>query len=192
MVDRRVRKTKRALAKALTDIVGRKGIEKLTVGELLEAADVGRATFYSHFADKDDFIRLSLSEMIDAADRHSRAHTRAGEIRLVPSLELLAHYHEVKSYVRSLARSGTLAARLTNTEIKLRDVAEDRLAGYPLAPRAPPRAEIAAFVAGAFVGLARAWIERGMAEPPDAVDRAFVALVRGAVAPMLADDAVSG
>ena len=49
--DRRIKKTKKALAEALADLLIEKNIQKITIQELIDKADVGRRTFYDHFAD---------------------------------------------------------------------------------------------------------------------------------------------
>ena len=49
--DRRVNRTRRALKDALCDLILEKGYEHVTVGDVLDRADVGRSTFYAHFVD---------------------------------------------------------------------------------------------------------------------------------------------
>ena len=52
--DRRVKYTKKALKNSLIDSLKEKTIEKITVKELCEKADVNRGTFYSHYSDQFD------------------------------------------------------------------------------------------------------------------------------------------
>src|SRR5690242_10979296 len=61
--DRRVNRTRRALKDALTDLILEKGYERVTVGDVLERADVGRSTFYAHFVDKDDLLMAILADL---------------------------------------------------------------------------------------------------------------------------------
>lgn len=49
--DIRVKKTKKALQVALATLMSEKDIRKITVGELVERADIHRATFYTHYSD---------------------------------------------------------------------------------------------------------------------------------------------
>src|SRR3954469_23951916 len=61
--DRRVRRTRRLLREALLALVLEKGYEAVTVQDVLDRADVGRATFYAHFRDKDDLLISGADEL---------------------------------------------------------------------------------------------------------------------------------
>lgn len=50
-LDRRTRRTREALIGALLDLLREKPLNAITVTELTEAADVNRATFYTHYQD---------------------------------------------------------------------------------------------------------------------------------------------
>ncbi|WP_442809454.1 TetR/AcrR family transcriptional regulator [Streptomyces sp. SR27] len=54
--DRRVRRTRAALRQALVELVLQKGFHAVTVEEITERADIGRATFYAHYRDKEDLL----------------------------------------------------------------------------------------------------------------------------------------
>ncbi|MBQ5801490.1 MAG: TetR/AcrR family transcriptional regulator, partial [Clostridia bacterium] len=52
-MDRRQRKTRDAIFKAFIQLLSQKNCNDITVGEIIDLADVGRATFYAHFETKD-------------------------------------------------------------------------------------------------------------------------------------------
>jgi hypothetical protein len=54
--DRRIQKTKQLLAKALKDLVNEKGYDAVTVQDIIERANVGRSTFYSHYESKEQLL----------------------------------------------------------------------------------------------------------------------------------------
>lgn len=54
--DRRVQRTRRLLHKALMSEVLKSKYESITVQQILDRADVGRSTFYTHFHDKDELL----------------------------------------------------------------------------------------------------------------------------------------
>jgi AcrR family transcriptional regulator len=59
--DRRVMRTRSALRQALMELIHEKGYEALTVEEITKRADLGRATFYLHYKDKDDLLLEEFS-----------------------------------------------------------------------------------------------------------------------------------
>ena len=62
-MDRRQRKTREAIFCAFTELLTHKDFDKITVGEIIEKADVGRATFYAHFETKDFLLKAFCEEL---------------------------------------------------------------------------------------------------------------------------------
>ena len=56
-MDRRQRKTRQLVLSAFTELLSKKKYSDITVGEIIEKADVGRATFYAHFETKDFLLK---------------------------------------------------------------------------------------------------------------------------------------
>ena len=56
-MDRRAARTRRSLHQALISLILRKGYDAITVQEIIDEADVGRATFYAHYRGKEDLLR---------------------------------------------------------------------------------------------------------------------------------------
>ena len=62
-MDRRQRKTREAIFHAFTKLLSQKDFSQITVGEIIEAADIGRATFYAHFETKDYLLKAFCEEL---------------------------------------------------------------------------------------------------------------------------------
>lgn len=62
-MDRRQRKTREAIFSALTQLLSQKSYHRITVGDIIERADIGRATFYAHFETKDDLLKALSEEL---------------------------------------------------------------------------------------------------------------------------------
>ena len=56
-MDRRQKKSREAIFGAFTELLSKKHYNQITVGEIIEKADVGRATFYAHFETKDFLLK---------------------------------------------------------------------------------------------------------------------------------------
>ena len=57
----KIRHSKNKIRNALLTILKEKSIDKITVSDLTKTAMVNRSTFYSHYADKADFLIRILS-----------------------------------------------------------------------------------------------------------------------------------
>lgn len=62
-MDRRQRKSREAIFGAFTELLSEKNYSRITVGQIIARADVGRATFYSHFETKDDLLRALCEDL---------------------------------------------------------------------------------------------------------------------------------
>ena len=61
--DRRVERTQQLLRGALVSLIREKGFEALTVQDIIDRANVGRATFYSHFDNKEDLLVSGFEDL---------------------------------------------------------------------------------------------------------------------------------
>jgi AcrR family transcriptional regulator len=59
-IDRRVQRTQQLVRSAMLSLIQEKGFETLTVQEIIDRANIGRATFYAHFDGKDDLPRQRI------------------------------------------------------------------------------------------------------------------------------------
>ncbi len=63
--DRRVRYTKMALKQSLLELMRHKPIEKITVKDICEKADINRGTFYAHYSDSYDLLAQIEDELFN-------------------------------------------------------------------------------------------------------------------------------
>ena len=77
-MDRRQRKTRQLVLSAFTELLSRKKYSDITVGEIIEKADVGRATFYAHFETKEFLLKELCKELFchvfDSVDGNESGH----------------------------------------------------------------------------------------------------------------------
>ena len=66
--DRRVRRTKKLLTQALTQLLQRKQVNEITVRELTDLADMNRGTFYLYYKDISDMLEKIEDELFENLD----------------------------------------------------------------------------------------------------------------------------
>ena len=64
-MDRRQRKTRKAIFDAFEELMANGHYSQVTVAQIIERADIGRSTFYAHFETKDDLTEQIGAEMFD-------------------------------------------------------------------------------------------------------------------------------
>ena len=64
-MDRRQKKTRNAIFVAFTDLLKEEPYSKITVQQIIDKADIGRTTFYSHFETKDDLLNAFCTDIFD-------------------------------------------------------------------------------------------------------------------------------
>jgi len=65
--DRRIQKTEALLRQALASLIREKAYDSIVVKEILDRANVGRSTFYTHFRDKDELLASTIHEILRSA-----------------------------------------------------------------------------------------------------------------------------
>ena len=73
-LDRRTRRTKEALLRALVDLLQEKPLNSIKVTELTERADVNRATFYTHYQDIFDMFEQLENDLTQTCRDMVEAH----------------------------------------------------------------------------------------------------------------------
>ena len=110
--DRRVQRTQHLLREALFSLIREKGFEALSVQDIIDRANVGRATFYAHFDNKEDLL-LSGFEALRASlrerQREALSHgNKLEKLAFAFSHDMLVHVDEHRHLFRAMAgkRSG--------------------------------------------------------------------------------------
>jgi len=66
---RRKKRTRQKLQKAMLELVLEKGTEGISIQEITDRADLGRGTFYFHFDDKEDLLWTIVGDRIRDTER---------------------------------------------------------------------------------------------------------------------------
>jgi AcrR family transcriptional regulator len=177
-IDPRVRHTRDALGDALVALMHEKPFEAITVQHVLDRSGVGRATFYTHYRDKDD---LFLSDVEDFFEGMATLLSRRGETssRVAPVRELFAHVAEWREFHVALIAAGKIHDVFELGQGHFARGIAQRLAEQPRARgiAAEKRAAVAQALAGALLSLLSWWIDRGMPGSPAYMDDLYHRMV---------------
>src|SRR5438045_9107191 len=111
-IDRRIQRTQALLKTALMSLIQEKGFEALSVQDIIDRANVGRATFYAHFDNKEDLLVSRLDGLrgsLQARQRQALSQaTRAEDRMFAYSRDMFMHVNEHRTVFRSMVgkRSG--------------------------------------------------------------------------------------
>jgi AcrR family transcriptional regulator len=152
-LDRRKRKSRAALQKALLDLITEKPYAAITVEDIAARADVVRGTFYAHFQGKDTLLLESTRELLAELAVEADAAAPQGEpVFTGAALRVLFDHAEAHRdlYRLLLTGEGGRDARLVAIET-LRSVTTVVFSRLVAAQKSKPRVPMPALVT-AFVG----------------------------------------
>lgn len=180
--DRRVRRTREMLHEAFLDLMIEKGYDDITVQDVIDRANVGRSTFYSHFADKEQLLieaNARTREFLRQQGLSRGTPEASGEPRFGFSLAMLEHAQSHKRIYRASVgkKGGTFV--LQQMQRTITDLAHDEVAGlFPdLAALPVPTDVVVAFVANTFSTILVWWLDQNTPGSALDVDQIFHRLV---------------
>lgn len=140
--------------------------------EVLDAAGVGRATFYGHFRGKQDLLLSHFESVMAWMDARLRLDPPASR-RVAPVAEIFAHAAQAREPIAAVAASGQLDALWDLGRSHLDAMIAGRLA--LLAPDEPKqrRAITSHFCTGALAELLRWWLWRADRPTPEEMDAIY-------------------
>ena len=162
--DRRVQRTQQLLEAALLSLIKEKDFDSVSVQEIIDRANIGRATFYAHYDNKEDLLTRGfqgLQEALKERQREALSRTRTTDERLFAfSYHLLAHANEHRDIFPAMVsqRGGAVIQHLLR-QILVNVVREDvRAMGASVRDAKLPTEVTVQFVAGGLFGLLMWWM----------------------------------
>lgn len=181
--DRRVQRTHRMLKDALISLILEKGYESVSVQDIVERADVGRSTFYAHFADKEELLYSSLDDLrafLVEQQRQGRAVARAAPGRaderlFAFSLPFLEHALEHLDLYRAMVGRKSGAIVQQRMQKMLADLVRDDLKALARRAGDPslPLDALVEFTVGGFFAVLTWALERRARPGPNDTDDIF-------------------
>lgn len=167
---RRVLRTRAAIEDAFVALVLDRGLDRVSVEDVAERADVAKATFYAHYDNKEAVLAAVFARL--TAELVEQFAYREGpwtEVRRGAVAAMFAHAHDMADLYRVCLAETHVRARYTQMFC---DYAErnirDRLAAVGRQPRIPVPVLARAF-AGAHVAILEAWLDGVITGTPQEV-----------------------
>ena len=162
-------RSKRAIGNALMSLIQERPYREISVQDVLDRAQVGRATFYAHYRNKEDVLYSSYEHLFEALG--PIVARRGAPHRLFPIAELVSHVRESERLLAALEASGLSEDVWTLCEQYAARLIERRMPAQA-GPRVIPRRVVARLLAGNAVDL-MAWALSRDDVSPERVDDAF-------------------
>lgn len=187
-MDRRQAKTRHAIIDAFVRLLSKSSYEKITVKDIIDEANIGRSTFYSHFETKDELAR----KMCNMLFQHTFAHTipvcsthnfsdlpQNAENRIA---HILYHLRDKKQYYLGIIRydDGNLFLRffreymLENLSIMINPKCTDAFKNIP-------QEFIIAILTSSFIGMLQWWLQNDMKQTPEELSAQYITMINPAI-----------
>ena len=183
-MDRRQRKTREAIFNAFTDLLSKKEFNQITVGEIIDAADVGRATFYSHFETKDFLLKEFCSELFchifdtenDTGHEHKHIFECDGSESVF--LHLFQHLQKNDNNILDLLSSQNNELFLKYFRTNLETLVESHMSLFESSKvQTVPMAFWKNHIVSTFVETIKWWIDNGVKERPEVITEYFFRVI---------------
>lgn len=183
-MDRRQRKTREAIFNAFTKLLSKKDFNRITVGEIIDGADVGRATFYAHFETKDYLLKEFCEELFchifDAENDSGHGHRHIFDCDSSKSvfLHLFQHLQKNDNNILNLLSSPNNELFLGYFGKNLEALVESHLSLFESTKEKElPHGFWKNHIVSTFTETLKWWVRNGMKESAEVITEYFFKVV---------------
>ena len=175
--DRRIQRTRQLLRDALMGMILERGYDSITVQDITDRANLGRATFYLHYRDKEELLVKSLEDIYDGLVKrievapYQRIGIAPQDGKPIPSLIAFEHAAQNQDLYRVLLNgrgAGSVRQRILDYLVGVvkRHIEAQWPDGVPVSTDL-----LAHHVAGSLLTLISWWVENDMPYPAEEMAR---------------------
>jgi AcrR family transcriptional regulator len=189
-VDRRKQRTRTLLRDALIALILEKGYDSVTVQDITDRANLGRATFYLHYDSKDELLVSMMHDMLVNMMEEAAPFSPDGRLTDGQPTSLLAFQHAEANadLYRAIMGGGGLAGVFARYRKSSTDELQNQLENVlPPDKVSIPIEIIANFVVGAMNALVIWWLEQERPYPADEMARIFQQLLTEGIQSVLTE-----
>lgn len=180
-MDRRQKKTREAIFRALQTLLERKPYHTITVQEIIDEANIGRSTFYAHFETRDELLRAMCTDIFhhvfteELPQEADHVHLEAAKSLELKLGHILYHLRENRLNLKGLLASESGDIFLTYLRDYLRDLFKRYLSEFH--PKVP-EGYLLNHLTGSFVETVKWWVMQDMVPEPETVAAYYMAVIR--------------
>ncbi len=174
-MDRRQKKTRKAILNTFRSLLEKKRYDRITVQEIIDGADVGRSTFYSHFETKDMLLDALAGEIFHHIFEADPCPWVGKDGELEGKLShILWHIRDEKENLAGILLSDSGELFMGYFKNYLKDVFTLYIDNFT---QSVPREFLLEYLSGSFAETVRWWIKEGMKTSPENVAKYFSGMV---------------
>ena len=177
-MDRRQLKTRKAIFDAFIYLLSKKDYNHITVQEIIDIADVGRATFYSHFETKDYLLKELCKELFEhinstfEGDNQSNKHLFNCDGQEDVFLHILKHFKRNDNNLLILFSSENNELFLKYYKTYLSSLIDKHLDSFKIKHSNDlPRDFLINYITSTFVETVKWWVSNKMVQSPEVINQ---------------------
>jgi len=166
-LDRRVQRTRKLLREALMELILEEGYDTISIQDITDKANLGRATFYLHFKDKDDLLLdvmdQMMSDFMDQVPRLSTAQWQLQDNKAIEKLFDFAADHYDLYRILIIGSGGITASRQLHRRVaeNIESSIQTEIDQSGVEPLVPPHF-LANHFAGSLLSLIYWWLDNDL------------------------------
>lgn len=179
--DRRSVKTRQAIQDALFALMQEKQYNKITIQDIIDRANIGRSTFYSHFDTKDELLFHSIGHLLEVLNQYivNYIEMDGDKQRIIPVVELFEHIKENSRVMKGLMKANSSEVFFEKVQsywnIKIEEYLKTKLQENK-EPKVP-LAILSNHISSTLISLLKWWLDNKMIYTPSQMDQYFQELI---------------
>ena len=161
---RRIRKTKTAIFNALHELMQEKRYANISIQNIIDRAYIGRTTFYSHYATKDELLESYISHIFDMliVEPQSEAETLDA---LIPIEPIFNHLQGHNRFLKNILHTDSGEMLFQRAEVYWRKKLQTYMENVESESKLPVDLRIHNIIASA-IGLIKWWSKNDVPYSP--------------------------
>jgi len=158
-MDPRIAKTRSRLQEALFDLARERGIDDVTVTDIVQRAAVNRATFYLHYSDKETLLADALDGVAERAGARIDDIDIDSDVPPAPLTEFLIHADGHAALYRRVFTEPGYSVALGRLQARIGEAIERHIDAVEKdTPLGVPVPFLVAAVSGSILGMIAVWL----------------------------------